>query len=506
MASEKQEQKVERSYTQNGGTQTNNGIISFGDNTINLVVQVIIESEGLSTDPLSNAQLYKDFLQIITSTIQKEADLPVVLSIIQDQIEKEKKQSGKSAITAEDLVKILENISQDTIKLQIEQYEKNGKEKLLQAEKELGWACLKGDPNDRSKIPEFQQAQDFFEKANQSQTYPEAEFGLYLAQSKVQCHYSKTDPYIHFWGSVPDLENATNSEAILSAVHSSESCKWIYKRCVETYQKLCNYSKASTVLAFVLLFLDVVLMSLALLRTGVYTFLFPSWSGFLFCLAVILAGSGSFFLLVSGFVRCLKIKRPSGYPLRTVIVGCVCLLLTIALVAVPLGKHSVVKYDYADAGVLYNMQEDSTLAACNVDGYVKDAVVPSELKGSPIVVIQEKAFSGKGNLKSVTVEEGIIEIGDYAFYACDALCAVALPDSIESIGKYALSACSALENITIGSNVTSIGFGAFRDCGSLTSVTYTGTMEQWEAIEKGNQLFDDGCIVHCTDGDIVYQE
>ena len=40
MASEKQEQKVERSFLQTGGTQTNNGNISFGDHAINIIIHL----------------------------------------------------------------------------------------------------------------------------------------------------------------------------------------------------------------------------------------------------------------------------------------------------------------------------------------------------------------------------------------------------------------------------------------------------------------------------------
>jgi len=56
--------------------------------------------------------------------------------------------------------------------------------------------------------------------------------------------------------------------------------------------------------------------------------------------------------------------------------------------------------------------------------------------------------------------------------------------------------------------VTSIGGYAFYYCSSLTSITFNGTIEQWNAIEKGSYwsdgIWDEDYIpakeVVCSDG------
>ena len=68
------------------------------------------------------------------------------------------------------------------------------------------------------------------------------------------------------------------------------------------------------------------------------------------------------------------------------------------------------------------------------------------------------------------IPDGVISIGDYAFYDCDTLASIIIPDSVESINDTAFYSCSNLALITIGNGVTSIGSCSFYGCISLTSI------------------------------------
>jgi uncharacterized repeat protein (TIGR02543 family) len=74
-------------------------------------------------------------------------------------------------------------------------------------------------------------------------------------------------------------------------------------------------------------------------------------------------------------------------------------------------------------------------------------------------------------ITSATIEEGVTNIGNYAFYNCTGLSSATIPSSVTSIGNYAFYGCTGLTSVTIPNGVTSIGEAAFYGCTGLTSVT-----------------------------------
>ncbi len=71
----------------------------------------------------------------------------------------------------------------------------------------------------------------------------------------------------------------------------------------------------------------------------------------------------------------------------------------------------------------------------------------------------------------VTIDKGVTNIGEYAFYECESLTSITIPDSVTSIGNCAFWQCRRLATITIPDSVTCIGFSAFKNCTSLDSIT-----------------------------------
>lgn len=90
--------------------------------------------------------------------------------------------------------------------------------------------------------------------------------------------------------------------------------------------------------------------------------------------------------------------------------------------------------------------------------------------------------SCKADIKSVVMEEGVTDIGDYAFSGCGNLTSVTIPDSVTQIGASAFENCGSLGYIMLHPGVTGIGDGAFNGCSSLTDVYYSGTEEEWAAL------------------------
>ncbi len=74
-------------------------------------------------------------------------------------------------------------------------------------------------------------------------------------------------------------------------------------------------------------------------------------------------------------------------------------------------------------------------------------------------------------LNTTVIPEGVLHIGDFAFYSCDDLLSIVIPDGVISIGDNAFRYCMKLESVTIPDSVTYIGQNAFGDCYKLAALT-----------------------------------
>ena len=122
-----------------------------------------------------------------------------------------------------------------------------------------------------------------------------------------------------------------------------------------------------------------------------------------------------------------------------------------------------------------------------------------------IPAIGNFTFSGCASLAEITIPQSVASIGSSAFEGCESFKNITIPENVASIGDSAFYNCGSLQSVTIGKGVESIQSWAFRNCGSLTSFIYSGTKEQWNAIEKDFMWDRDTppYTVRCTDGDIA---
>lgn len=101
-----------------------------------------------------------------------------------------------------------------------------------------------------------------------------------------------------------------------------------------------------------------------------------------------------------------------------------------------------------------------------------------ELRGVQYIGIA--AFYGCESLYKVTIDDALLELGDYAFCKCPYLYNVVLGNGLQSIGSYAFAGCEKLNNMAIPDSVTVIGTRAFRDSGAFKN-TKIGVvyMDEW---------------------------
>lgn len=86
-------------------------------------------------------------------------------------------------------------------------------------------------------------------------------------------------------------------------------------------------------------------------------------------------------------------------------------------------------------------------------------------------IIYDSAFAKNEMLKSITIPNGTLQIGEHAFELCTNLEQAIAPDSVKYIGFNAFSNCIKLTNINLGANLIEIEYNAFFYCQELQEIT-----------------------------------
>ena len=76
-------------------------------------------------------------------------------------------------------------------------------------------------------------------------------------------------------------------------------------------------------------------------------------------------------------------------------------------------------------------------------------------------------ISPRDSVKRVVLGEGVVSIGDWAFYRCDSLTSIFIPEGVTYIGSRTLAICMSLTSIYIPKSVTSIGDRVLDGCYDL---------------------------------------
>ena len=85
-------------------------------------------------------------------------------------------------------------------------------------------------------------------------------------------------------------------------------------------------------------------------------------------------------------------------------------------------------------------------------------------------------------IKTVVIEDGVQDIGQYSFFDCKALRSIRIPDSVTKIGSSAFENCYRLKNVTLPEAVTAIDSHAFRSCRALESLAIPHGVQKIEAL------------------------
>jgi len=100
-------------------------------------------------------------------------------------------------------------------------------------------------------------------------------------------------------------------------------------------------------------------------------------------------------------------------------------------------------------------------------------------------LIYSSAFKRCGRLRSVTLPDGLTEIGVDAFRECTSLESVRIPESVTLIGENAFAGCTSITELSLPKGRLELEAGAFMGCTSVKQVTLG-------AATVGDNAFD-GC-------------
>ncbi|MCH5202432.1 MAG: leucine-rich repeat domain-containing protein [Oscillospiraceae bacterium] len=132
----------------------------------------------------------------------------------------------------------------------------------------------------------------------------------------------------------------------------------------------------------------------------------------------------------------------------------------------------------------YNYTEDSR--GIMITGYRgKDTTleIPDIIDGYVVYGIADKAFA-ESNLKSVKLPNTIKYIGERAFFDSENLHFVSMEEGVEEIGAYAFASCSVITDTFIPESVQTIGENIFRDSGNVYIQGVPGSTAMKYALER----------------------
>ena len=153
---------------------------------------------------------------------------------------------------------------------------------------------------------------------------------------------------------------------------------------------------------------------------------------------------------------------------------------------------------------------DGTAISLSLEGTLSMGQIPcvenavEVAVGEQVTGIGDDAFDNCASLARVTMPPTVTSVGNGAFFGCSSLSSVAMSEGLRTIRAGAFTECKALDDVTLPGSVTSIGDDAFYNCLALYSVTFIGKDAQTvRGMEKYPWRLQAGCVIHCSDGDVV---
>lgn len=90
---------------------------------------------------------------------------------------------------------------------------------------------------------------------------------------------------------------------------------------------------------------------------------------------------------------------------------------------------------------------------------------------SSVSTIHASAFRGCTSLNSVTLNKGLLYVGNNSFQNCSSLESIIIPATVNHLGASAFVGCSSLKSAVLGKGITEMGNQVFKGCAALSQLT-----------------------------------
>lgn len=90
-------------------------------------------------------------------------------------------------------------------------------------------------------------------------------------------------------------------------------------------------------------------------------------------------------------------------------------------------------------------------------------------------------FDHRASVEEIVIEDGVTNVGMYAFYDYGNVRSLSLSRTVETIGVYSFYNCVSMTDVILGDGIKQIGLNAFLDCTHINSV-YLDSIDFWFGI------------------------
>ena len=118
--------------------------------------------------------------------------------------------------------------------------------------------------------------------------------------------------------------------------------------------------------------------------------------------------------------------------------------------------------------------DDSAFRGCT---NLRSVVLPATIRE-----IGWAAFAECPKLETVRMTDGVIKLEDRAFEGCVSLKELVLPNSVSEVGAYVFQGCASIDHVVLGLNLKSIGCAMFCNCKSLAKVEVPFGVEEIQQV------------------------